>query len=53
MTGNKKEVAFHVYCKKCKYEKLNGWKDPCNECLNIGAREGTVKPLMYEEKETK
>lgn len=50
---NKKFVAFEAYCKKCKYEKLNGWKDPCNECLTVGGREETVKPLKFEEKEEK
>lgn len=50
---NQKFVAFEAYCKKCKYEKIDGWKDPCNECLEIGAREGTVEPLRFEEKEDK
>lgn len=48
---NKKFVAFEAYCKKCKYEELDGWKDPCNECLTVGGREGTEKPLKFEEKE--
>ena len=45
-----KEVKFDKYCKACKYEKLSEVKDPCNECLEYGMREGTEKPLYFEEK---
>lgn len=48
---NKKFVAFEAYCKKCKYAELDGWKDPCNECLEVRARENSAKPLKYEPKE--
>ena len=48
---NKKFVAFETYCKRCKYGDLDEWKDPCNDCLAIGAREGTQKPEKFEEKE--
>lgn len=50
---NTKFVAFETYCKKCKYEELDGWKDPCNECLTVGAREGSQIPVNFEEKESK
>jgi hypothetical protein len=50
---NSKFVSFEAYCKKCKYEKLDGWKDPCNECLKVGGRYGTQKPEKFEEKEEK
>lgn len=50
---NKKFVAFEAYCTKCKHENLHGLEDPCNECLEVGAREGTVEPLKFEEKEDK
>lgn len=50
---NKKFVAFEAYCKKCKHWELDGWKDPCNECISVGGREGTVEPLKYEPKEEK
>lgn len=46
-----KEVLFDIYCKTCKHEKLDGWKDPCNECLESGMNEGTDKPVCWEEKE--
>ena len=48
---NKKFVAFEAYCKKCKHGNKVGWADPCEECLTVGAREGTVEPLKYEPKE--
>ena len=53
MNENKKEVMFSTYCKICKYSDLDGWKDPCNECLEVGGRVGTVKPEKYEPKEEK
>ena len=28
-----KEVDFKKYCPLCKFEKLEEWKDPCNECM--------------------
>lgn len=32
---NWKEVDFKTYCPKCKYEKTEETKDPCNECLAL------------------
>ena len=48
---NLKEVDFFAYCKKCKYKDLDGWKDPCNECLEVGGVWGSEVPIKYEEKE--
>lgn len=48
---SKKFVRFDKYCEKCKYAKKSPTNDPCNDCLGIGAREGTEKPQYYEEKE--
>lgn len=45
-----KEVKFDKYCETCKYEKLSEVKDPCNECLEYGMREGTEKPLYFAKK---
>ena len=45
-----KIVKFDVYCPKCKHEKLDERLDPCNECLDYGAREGTEIPMKFEEK---
>ena len=46
---NMKFVDFLQYCGKCKYNKVEEFKDPCNECLDCGAREGTEQPLYFEE----
>lgn len=46
-----KIVKFDVYCLKCKYNKLDERLDPCNECLDYGAREGTEVPMKFEEKD--
>lgn len=48
---NQKEVYFAEYCSKCKYKDLDEKFDPCNECLDVGAREDTHKPLYFEPKE--
>lgn len=50
---NMVEVRFDIFCKKCKHGPLNEVKDPCNECLEYGMREGTEKPLCFEEKNRK
>lgn len=46
---NAKEVYFDVYCQHCKYYGLDAEYDPCNECLGIGAREGSHRPEYFEE----
>ena len=48
---NQKEVNFEEWCAKCRHEKLDEKFDPCNECLDIGAREETHKPLYFVPKE--
>lgn len=45
-----KEVDFKTYCKKCKYRDIKEKMDPCNDCLEVGMREGTNKPEHFEEK---
>ena len=45
-----KEVRFDIYCKTCEHEKLDGFKEPCNECLEFGMNEGTDRPVLWEEK---
>lgn len=51
MVGNAKFVDFEKYCKTCKYEKKKDTDNPCNECLDTCAREGTDKPERWREKE--
>ncbi len=45
-----KEVYFHEYCKKCKYEKLKETEKPCDECISEPTNLHTHKPVKYEEK---
>lgn len=43
-----KEVDFR-YCQSCKFRDLSQGLDPCNDCLEVGMREGTSKPEKWEE----
>ena len=49
--NNLKEVRFDIHCKTCKYERVEGFRDPCDECLESAMNEGTEKPVCWEEKE--
>lgn len=42
------EVNFKQYCKLCKYAKLKGYEEPCNECLEEGMNRYTRKPIKWE-----
>lgn len=44
-----KIVPFDEYCPKCKYAKRDEHLDPCNECLDYPAREGSEVPEKFEE----
>lgn len=44
-----KEVRFDTWCQKCRHRNKNEAQDPCNECLEIGMREGSAKPENWEE----
>lgn len=48
-----REVDYATYCPKCKNFKVLETDEPCNECLMECAREGTVKPLKFEEARVK
>ena len=43
-------VDFEKWCPKCEFKECLDWKDPCNECLVVGARQGTDKPESFKEK---
>ena len=45
-----KEVYFHQYCQKCKYEKNKETEEPCDDCLAIAVNENSHKPLYFESK---
>lgn len=47
--GSTKFVAFNEYCPKCVYADRSSVQDPCNECLGVGAREGTKEPVNFKE----
>lgn len=53
MNNNLKMVDFHAYCLRCKNKNIPEEKDPCDMCLAVPAREGTNKPLCFEEKDKK
>ena len=48
-----REVDYATYCPKCENFKVPETDEPCNECLTECAREGTVKPLKFEEARVK
>lgn len=53
MNNSLKEVNFALYCKQCENSELEGFKSPCNECLEVPMREGSSKPDKYEKKKNR
>lgn len=47
MDNSTKFVDFS-FCKSCKHFETDQADEPCNSCLEVGAREGTCKPLNYK-----
>ena len=47
-SNNELEVNFHKYCSTCKYEKIDEFKDPCNECLEYPTNAYSCKPINYK-----
>ncbi len=43
-----KEVKFEKFCNRCYYGRLPEFYDPCNTCLDDGAREGTCVPTNFK-----
>ena len=50
MTGEKL-VRFDIYCPLCEYEGRPEKCDPCNECLDIGGRLDSERPVNFEAKD--
>lgn len=50
MEDNFKFVAFDKYCPKCKYHDKSSMQEPCNTCLETGARIGTEVPEEFVER---
>lgn len=42
-----KLVRFDLYCKDCKYRKLNENEEPCNECLTHAVNLHSRKPVNF------
>lgn len=49
---NMKEVDFNKYCALCVNRDVIEDDDPCFDCLQVPAREGTRQPLKFEEAKT-
>lgn len=50
MSNDIRLVDFETYCEICRHKDRKEAKDPCNECLDICAREGSSKPERWEGK---
>ena len=50
MDESYKEVYFNNYCKKCRHEKCEDFKEPCHSCLNEPVNLYSHKPTKYEKK---
>lgn len=46
-----KEVRYDKWCELCKHAELEGYEDPCNECLEKFFNFETDKPVMFEAKD--
>ena len=42
-----KHVDFEKYCPLCKHQKKDGNSEPCDECLNVPARQYSHKPEKF------
>lgn len=51
--GEYREVYYFKYCPLCKYYKLDGSKEPCNECLMNPTNNYSHKPLNFKEADDK
>lgn len=46
---NIKLVDFHKYCPLCMHYKNKEEDDPCDECLAVGGRQYSQKPIKFLE----
>lgn len=53
MEAQKKEVYFDMYCGKCDFRDLDGFDNPCNECLTQPFNYDSHKPTKFVEKDAK
>lgn len=45
-----KEVKFKDFCCKCEFKEVLETVEPCDSCLEIGAKVGSVVPEKFVEK---
>lgn len=53
MEDNMKLVNFYLYCGKCKHRDVEDDDEPCDSCLNVGARPDSHRPIKWEERRGK
>lgn len=46
-----KEVDFKTWCPSCEHYGTKETDDPCNECLTVGGRPSSTKPVKYWNKD--
>ena len=49
MESNTKEVYYHEYCPKCEHYEVEGYQEPCNECLAQSYNYNSHKPINFHE----
>lgn len=51
METRTKEVFYDIYCKQCKYYKLEPYRNPCYKCLAEPYNMDSHKPVNFKENE--
>lgn len=49
--NNIKEVDFKTWCPSCENYKKGEEEEPCHECLSVGGRPMSTKPVKYWNKD--
>ena len=44
-------VRFDEWCSKCRDQKVDETKDPCDECLSYPTNTDTTQPVLFKEKD--
>lgn len=48
MDTNFKEVYFSEYCSKCRFKNIKENREPCDGCLEEGARIDSHRPINFK-----
>ena len=43
-------IQFEKWCPKCEHYPKDGYKDPCNECLENSVNQNSEKPVKFAQK---